>query len=171
MTHCTGLAFCAAQRSSLLATLSVSQAAAAQEVNLYTTREPGLIQPLMDSFTKSTGIKVNSIFVKDGLAERVAAEGTRSPADVLMTVDIGALIDLVEKGLTQPVQSAVLERAMPANLRGKDGEWFALSLRARVLYVAQGSGPVVVHLRAARRSRSGRARSARAPASIPTTRR
>jgi iron(III) transport system substrate-binding protein len=51
----------------------------AQEVNLYTTREPGLIQPLMDAFTKSTGIKVNSIFVKDGLAERVAAEVARSP--------------------------------------------------------------------------------------------
>ena len=119
----------------VLATLSLSQAAAAQEVNLYTTREPGLMQPLMDSFTKSTGIKVNSIFIKDGLAERVAAEGLRSPADVLMTVDIGALFDLVEKGLTQPVQSAVLERAVPANLRGKGGEWFALSLRARVLYV------------------------------------
>jgi iron(III) transport system substrate-binding protein len=49
-------------------------------------------------------VKVNSIFIKDGLAERVAAEGTRSPADVLMTVDIGKLVDLVEKGLTQPAQ-------------------------------------------------------------------
>ena len=119
----------------VLATVSLSQAAAAQEINLYTTREPGLMKPLMDSFTKSTGIRVNSIFIKDGLAERVAAEGSRSPADVLMTVDIGALFDLVEKGLTQPVQSAVLERAVPANLRGREGEWFALSLRARVLYV------------------------------------
>ena len=51
--------------------------ASAQEVNLYTTREPGLIKPLLDAFTKSTGIKVNSIFVQSGLAERVAAEGTR----------------------------------------------------------------------------------------------
>lgn len=117
------------------ASLSLSQASVAQEVNLYTTREPGLMQPLVDSFTKATGIEVHSIFIRDGLAERVAAEGTRSPADVLMTVDIGALVDLVERGLTQPVQSAVLERAVPANLRGKRGEWFALSLRARVLYV------------------------------------
>ncbi len=109
--------------------------ASAQEINLYTTREPGLIQPLMESFTKTTGIKVNSIFVRDGLAERVAAEGTRSPADILMTVDIGALIDLVDRGLTQPVRSATLEAAVPANLRGRDGSWFALSLRARVLYV------------------------------------
>jgi iron(III) transport system substrate-binding protein len=117
-----------------LASLTLTSTAMAQEVNLYTTREPGLIQPLMDAFTKSTGIKVNSIFVKDGLAERVAAEGTRSPADVLMTVDIGALVDLMDKGLIQPVQSAVLEQAVPANLRGNKGEWFALSLRARVVY-------------------------------------
>jgi iron(III) transport system substrate-binding protein len=110
---------------------------AAQDVNLYTTREPGLMKPLMDAFTKSTGIKVNSIFVKDGLTERVAAEGAKSPADVLMTVDIGNLMDLVEKGLTQPVSSPVLEKAIPAPLRGKDGQWFTLSTRARVLYAAK----------------------------------
>ena len=109
--------------------------ASAQEVNLYTTREPGLMQPLIDSFTKATGIRVNSIFVKDGLAERVAAEGAKSPADILMTVDIGNLIDLTDKGLTQRVRSAALERAVPANLRGAGGEWFTLSLRARVAYV------------------------------------
>src|SRR5690606_22521241 len=74
------------------------------DVNLYTTREPGLIQPLLDAFTAETGIKVSSIFVRDGLAERVAAEGRRSPADGLMTVDFGNLIDLVEKGLTQPIE-------------------------------------------------------------------
>ena len=109
-------------------------AASAQELNLYTTREPGLIKPLIDSFTKTTGIRINSIFVKDGLPERLAAEGERSPADVLMTVDFGNLTDLVEKGLTQPVASAELEKVIPANLRGRNGEWFALSLRARVLY-------------------------------------
>ena len=111
-------------------------ASAQQELNVYTTREPGLLQPLVDSFTKATGIKVNSIFVRDGLAERVAAEGTRSPADVLMTVDFGELVNLVEKGLTQPVQSAALSQAIPANLRGKNGDWFALSMRARVVYAA-----------------------------------
>ena len=120
--------------------LTSAGTAAAQEVNLYTTREPGLIQPLLDAFTTSTGITVNSIFVKDGLAERVAAEGTRSPADVLMTVDFGNLIDLVEKDLTQPVQSAALQTAVPANLRGKNNEWFSLSLRARVLYADKSLG-------------------------------
>jgi iron(III) transport system substrate-binding protein len=108
--------------------------AAGQEVNLYTTREPGLIQPLLEAFSKQSGIKVSSIFVRDGLAERVAAEGTRSPADVLMTVDIGDLMLLVDRNLTQPVQSAVLNAAIPANLRGENGDWYSLSLRARVLY-------------------------------------
>lgn len=98
---------------------------------------PDLIQPLLDAFSKSTGIKVNSIFVKDGLAERVHAEGNRSPADVLMTVDFGNLLDLTGKGLTQPVQSEALEKAVPSNLRGVKGEWFALSLRARVVYAAK----------------------------------
>ncbi|WP_411832615.1 Fe(3+) ABC transporter substrate-binding protein [Pseudoxanthomonas mexicana] len=104
------------------------------EVNLYTTREPGLVQPLLDAFTAQTGVKVNTVFVRDGLPERLRAEGERSPADVLMTVDSGNLLDLVEAGHTQPVQSDMLAAAIPAHLRGADGEWFALSLRDRVLY-------------------------------------
>ncbi len=112
-------------------------AALAQEVNLYTTREPGLIKPLLDAFTEKTGVKVNTVFVKDGLGERVAAEGQNSPADVLMVVDFGNLIDLVDRNVTQPVQSKVLEEAIPANLRDKDGNWFALTLRARVLYASK----------------------------------
>ncbi len=112
-------------------------AAAADQVNLYTTREPGLIQPLLTAFTKSSGIKVNTVFVKDGLAERVAAEGKRSPADVLMTVDFGNLVDLVDKDLVQPVKSAALDAAIPAQLRDVDGRWFALSMRARLVYAAK----------------------------------
>lgn len=108
---------------------------AADEVSLYTTREPKLIQPLLDAFTKDSGIKVNTVFVKDGLLERVKAEGSKSPADVLMTVDIGNLLDLVDGGVTQPVASKTLDDVVPANLRGADGSWYALSLRDRVLYV------------------------------------
>ena len=111
--------------------------AQAQVVNVYTTREPRLIQPLFDLFTKETGIKVNSIFIEKGVAERVAAEGANSPADVLMAVDIGNVLDFVARGVTQPVQSKVLTEAIPANLRDKDGQWFALSLRARLLYVSK----------------------------------
>lgn len=117
-------------------------AATAQEVNLYTTRETGLIQPLLDAFTKSTGIKVNAIFVKDGLIERVKAEGPNSPADVLMTVDFGGLIDAVDQGVTQPVRSEALAAAIPANLRDPDGRWYALSLRARLVYVSKDRVPL-----------------------------
>ena len=66
----------------------------AAEVNLYTTREPVLIKPLLNEFSQKTGVKVNTVFIKDGLLERVKAEGRRSPADVMLTVDFGNLVDL-----------------------------------------------------------------------------
>src|SRR5690606_25949364 len=97
----------------------------AAEVNLYTTREPKLVEPLLNAFTQDTGVKVNTVFVKDGLLERVRTEGTQSPADVLMTVDIGNLLDLVDGDVTQAVDSQVLKTAIPANLRGTDDQWFA----------------------------------------------
>ena len=120
-----------------LAATSAGAVWAADAVNLYTTREPALIQPLLDAFAKehNGAIQVNTVFIKDGMLERVKAEGARSPADVLMTVDIGNLLDLVDGGVTQPVQSATLEQVIPANLRDAQGHWFALSLRDRVLYV------------------------------------
>jgi iron(III) transport system substrate-binding protein len=117
-----------------LALAALPSNAATDELTLYTTREPALIQPLISAFSAQSNIKVNTVFVKDGLLERVKAEGARSPADVLMTVDIGNLMDLVDGGVTQPVKSAALESAIPANLRGADGQWFSLSMRARVLY-------------------------------------
>ena len=111
--------------------------ALAAELNVYTTREPGLIQPLLDAYTAASGIKVNTVFLKDGLAERVASEGESSPADILMTVDVGNLADLVEKGLTQPVDSDALKAAVPESLRDPADNWFALSMRPRVLYAAK----------------------------------
>ena len=117
----------------------------AQEVNLYTVREPGLVKPLIAAFTAKTGIKVNTVFMNDGLAERVEAEGARSPADLMMTVDIAKLLEIVDKGLAQPVRSAELDKAIPAQLRDVDGRWFALSLRARLIYAAKdrvGTKPI-----------------------------
>ena len=114
---------------------------AAEEVNLYTTREPGLLQPLIEAFTKSTGIRVNAIFIKDGLVERVKAEGTSSPADVLMTVDFGGLVYAEEQGVTQAVRSEALQAAVPANLRDPNGHWYALSLRARLVYASKDRVP------------------------------
>ena len=106
-------------------------------VNIYTTREPALIQPLLDSFTADTGIEAKVVFVKEGLAQRVETEGANSPADLLSVVDYGNLIELVDRGLTQPVDSAALKEAIPANLRDAAGNWFALSMRARVIYAAK----------------------------------
>jgi len=117
--------------------LLFAYSAQAAEVNIYTTREPGLIQPLLYAFSKAENIKVNTIFLKDGLAERVASEGRLSPADILMAVDFGNLVDLADKGVTQPVQSKILSAAIPENLRDANGNWFTLSMRARVLYASK----------------------------------
>ena len=117
--------------------LFAASPAHAETVNLYTTREPGLIQPLLSAFTRETGVDVRTIFIKDGLAERVAAEGERSPADVLMTVDFGNLIALVDHDLVQAVDSEVLRAAVPAALRDAGNRWFALSMRARLVYAAK----------------------------------
>lgn len=123
-----------------LAGVLLAGAAQAQDVNVYTTREPGLFAPLAAAFTAKTGIKVNTVFVKDGLAERVAAEGAASPADVLMAVDIGNLVQLVDKGITQPLKVAAVEQAVPANLRAGDDQWAALSLRARSVWADKKLG-------------------------------
>ena len=120
----------------------VTSVAQAAEVNLYTTREPVLIQTLLTEFTQKTGVKVNTVFIKDGLLERVKAEGRRSPADVMLTVDFGNLVDLVESGLTQRVSSKTLNSAIPANLRAANGHWYALSMRARAVYASKDRTPL-----------------------------
>lgn len=111
--------------------------ASAAELNLYTTREPALIAPLLEAYSKSTGTKVNTVFLKDGLAERVSTEGAGSPADILMAVDAANLIDFVNKGVTQSIESSVLNEAIPAQLRDEKGHWFGLSMRGRVIYAAK----------------------------------
>ena len=75
-----------------------SPAAAEGEVNIYSYREPGLINPLLEAFTKKTGIKTNVVFAKDGLIERMQAEGKNSPADVLLTNESGLLLQAVDGG-------------------------------------------------------------------------
>lgn len=107
------------------------------EVNIYSYRQPFLINPLLEDFTKKTGIKTNVIFAKKGLIERMAAEGKLSPADVLLTVDIGRLTGAVEKGVVQPVASDVLKGNIPARYRSAKDEWFGLTLRSRVVYASK----------------------------------
>lgn len=122
--------------SATLATVTFA-AAQAEEVNVYSYRQPQLVEPLFDAFTRETGITVNTIFAKDGLIERMAAEGQNSPADVLLTTDISRLSQAVSLGITQKVNSDVLDKSIPASYRGADNNWFALTLRARVIYASR----------------------------------
>src|SRR5215203_1122350 len=110
-------------------------------VNVYTNREPGLYSATLDEFAKATGIKVNAIFSEQGLAERITAEGENSPADVLITVDIGRLQQALDLDIAQPVRSEALASNIPANLRDPEGRWFALSLRARTVYASKERVP------------------------------
>src|SRR3954469_2575947 len=107
-------------------------------VNVYTNREPGLYSATLDEFAKATGVKVNAIFSEQGLAERIKAEGENSPADVLITVDIGRLQEAVDLGIAQPVRSEILAANIPAQYRDPEGRWFGLSLRARTIYASKG---------------------------------
>jgi iron(III) transport system substrate-binding protein len=116
---------------------SPTVSASAQEINLYSSREPGLIKPLIEEFTKQTGVKVNTVFAASGLEERLRTEGRNSPADLLLTVDIGRLQAAKDYGVTQPVKSAVLEQAIPAAYRDSEGHWFGVSLRGRVVYASK----------------------------------
>jgi iron(III) transport system substrate-binding protein len=108
-----------------------------KEVNVYSLRQTSLIQPLLDAFTAKTGIKTNVIFAQNGLIERIAAEGAGSPADVLLTADIGFLTAAVDQGITQPIKSSVVEANIPANYRDPAGQWVGLTSRARIVYASK----------------------------------
>lgn len=116
---------------------AVSSAQAADEVNIYSYREPGLIAPLLSEFTKETGIKTNVVYASKGLIERAAAEGKNSPVDVILTTGIKRLADAEEKGITQPIESAEVEANIPANYRDAGGHWVGLAQRARLVYASK----------------------------------
>ena len=112
-------------------------ATAAGEVNIYSYRQPYLIEPILKDFEKDTGIKVNFIFADKGLVERVKREGELSPADVLLTVDISRVMEIVNAQLAQPINSEVLQKNIPAQYRDSKNEWFALTTRARAIYTSK----------------------------------
>ncbi len=116
-------------------------AACAQEqtLNIYSARHYSTDEALYTDFTKATGIKINRVDADDaGILARLKAEGSASPADVILLVDAARLWKGEVEGLFQPVKSKVLDDAIPAQLRGKpsaDGgtPWFGFSTRARVV--------------------------------------
>jgi len=121
--------------ASLFGAAAISASAA--EVNIYSTRQPELIDPILAGFTAETGIDVNIVFLSSGMLERLRAEGKRSPADVILTTDIAGLDAAAEAGLTQPVRSEVIESRIPATFREPAGQWFGLTSRARIIYASK----------------------------------
>lgn len=119
-----------------------SAASAEQVVNVYSYRQPTLIQPLFDAFTARTGIEVRAVFADNGLVERLAQEGRNSPADLLLTSDVGRLVEAANRGLAQPVASEIILADVPANLRDAENRWFGLTMRARVVYASKERAPI-----------------------------
>lgn len=123
--------------STLALALMTAAPALADEVNVYSYRQPELIAPLTDAFTQATGIEVNVAYLQKGMVERMKAEGQRSPADLVFTVDISRLASVVNEGLTQPVESSALTDNVPETYRDPDGHWYGLTTRARIVYASK----------------------------------
>src|SRR5262245_331353 len=122
---------CAA--SAMLAPSALAQG----DVNIYSYREPQLIDPLLKAFSAQTGIRTNVVYASAGLNERLAAEGQNSPADLLFTVDAGRLAEAKEAGLTQAVDLAALQHSIPAQYRDPGNHWFGLTMRSRIVYASK----------------------------------
>lgn len=121
-------------RSVLLGLALIASTAGADTVTVYSARNEQLIKPLFDAYTKETGTQIQVLTDKEGpLLERLKAEGAKTPADVLITVDAGNLWQASQMGLLQPVKSSILNANIPANLRDPKGEWYGLSVRARTI--------------------------------------
>jgi iron(III) transport system substrate-binding protein len=128
--------------ASMLVSPAFAKADAEKVVNVYSAQQEYLVRPLMDEFTKETGIKVNLITGDAaGLVTRLEQEGKDSPADVLMTADIGNLYQAQKRGLLKSIVSKVLETNIPANLRDSAGKWFGLTMRARVYFTPKDKMP------------------------------
>ncbi len=122
----------------LLTSLLAPPVLASGEVNIYSARKEDLIKPLLDDFSKQTGIKVNLVTGKEeALLQRLESEGVNTPADLLLTSDAGRLAAAQKAGVLQAVKSATLDRNIPAAYRDPDGYWYGLSVRARPILYAK----------------------------------
>lgn len=109
----------------------------ADEVNIYSFRQEFLIRPLLDAFTEKTGIDVNVVYASNGLLERIENEGRNTPADILLTSDIGPLQDAKERNLLATINSDTLTQHIPAQYRDEDGKWVGLTARSRIIYASK----------------------------------
>ena len=112
------------------------------EVNIYSHRQPFLINPFLEVFSYKTGIKTNVVYSTKGLAQRLKAEGKNSPADLILTVDIGRLHIYQDMGLLASISSNKLDKNIPSHLKSIDNTWFGLSKRARIIVTSKERVPV-----------------------------
>ncbi|SQH78114.1 putative Ferric iron ABC transporter, iron-binding protein [Shewanella benthica] len=111
-----------------------SAANAAENLTVYSYRQAFLVEPILADFTQETGIDVDVVFSKKGIAERMMREGRLSPADIVLTSDFSRLMELVDKNLVIPVDSELLKANIPAEYRSREDNWYALTMRIRNIY-------------------------------------
>lgn len=109
--------------------------AQAEQVNIYSFRQPFLIEPILAEFSAQTGIKTKVIFAKKGLIQRLKREGELSPADIVLTSDFNKLLLLKDQGLSQPFTlTKPLQESIPQQFRDPNNHWLALTKRVRNVY-------------------------------------
>ncbi len=122
--------------------LALALPAAADDVNIYSSRHYETDERLYSDFTDQTGIQVNRIEGQpEELIARMQAEGANSPADIFITVDAGRIWLADQEGLLQPIHSEILDARIPAHLRHPDGDWYGFSQRARIIFYAKDRVP------------------------------
>ena len=117
--------------------LASGAAQADGELNIYSHRQPFLIEPFIKKYEEETGTRVNIVFAEKGLVQRLQAEGEQSPADVILTVDIARLSEYANADLLASTESDILKADIPEHLRDPQNRWFAFAKRTRVIAVAK----------------------------------
>ena len=121
----------------LLMVVISNGAALAESLGIYTHRQPFLLEPILEAYTKKTGVEFQTVYAPKGLAARLKAEGERTEADLVLTVDISRIKELADTGLLAPLASDILNKHVPSYLRDTNDRWTALSLRARIIAVSK----------------------------------
>lgn len=119
----------------IICLMAISSISLAETVNIYSFRQPFLIEPILESFTQETGIKTKVIFAKEGLIQRIKREGKLSPADIILTSDFSKLLQLKDESLTQAYpQNSSVNSNVPVQFRDNERHWVALTKRVRNIY-------------------------------------
>jgi iron(III) transport system substrate-binding protein len=121
--------------ASVVSAVVYTSTALSAEINVYSSRHYDVDKEIISNFEKKTKHKVNVVQVKEAaqLVERLKSEGNSSPADILMTVDVGNLERASAAGLfVNNVLSNAQSKTLPQTQDAKK-EWVALSIRARII--------------------------------------